>query len=138
MARLIEFIGNHWELVSVFLALLVALFAVETRRAGQTVTALYATHLINKQNALVLDIRDSNEFSAGHIPGALNIPYAKVKERISELESYRECPIILVCKLGQHSGTVGKWLREKKFRNIQRLSGGISGWVSDQLPLVKK
>lgn len=137
MERLIEFSINHWELVALFVGLLIALIITESRRAGATVSALQATQLINKQDAKVLDIRDAKEYRQGHITDAVNIPFNALEERIGELKPYKDVPIILVCKMGQHSGSAGKILRKKGYDNVVRLSGGLSSWQADNLPLVK-
>ena len=137
MERLIEFTINHWEMTGLFLVLLTAVIMTETRRGGAAVSSTQATQLMNKDEALVLDVRESKEFSEGHITGAVNIPYAKIDDRISEINKFKEKPVIIVCKMGQHSGAVGKTLKAKGFTDIHRLKGGISGWQADSLPLVK-
>lgn len=137
MERLFEFATHHWPLVSIFSGLLAALILVESRRAGRTISSHQATHLINKESAVVLDLRDKTDYDQGHITGAINVPYGSFKTRLSEIESFKDKPVILVCKLGQHSGAIGKHLYKHGFKDVRRLAGGISTWLSDQLPLVK-
>lgn len=136
MDRIIEFITNHWELVGIWTAFLVALLWDNNRRSGQSVSPTQATFMINKEDALVLDIRDQKEFNSGHLASAINIPYAKLGSRLDELNSYKERPIILVCKSGQTVGVAGKMLREKGF-NAMRLSGGMMEWSNQNLPVVR-
>jgi rhodanese-related sulfurtransferase len=57
--------------------------------------------------------------------------------RIAELDKYREKPVVLVCKMGQHSGAIGKKLGEQGFARVYRMSGGMMEWGAQQLPLVK-
>lgn len=135
--RILQFSTNHVALVSAFLGLLTALFYVESRRGGKTVSSQETTNLINAGNALVLDVRDAKEFQTGHITGAVNIPFTKVAERLGEIESHKDKTIILVCAMGQHAGMVGRTLHGKGFNDVRRLAGGISSWKSDGLPLVK-
>jgi len=78
--QLIEFVTNHWILVAVFLALLAALAVVESQRAGRKVGPQEAVMLLNRDEAVVVDIREKKEFSEGHIKGAIHIPMAKLKE----------------------------------------------------------
>lgn len=137
MGRLFEFVGNHLGLVSLFLASVVGLIAVESRRAGATVSNNQATQLINGKGAVVVDIREPKDFNSGHITGAINISFGTFKDRISELAMYKEKPIILVCAMGQHAGGIGKVLRENGFQDIRRLQGGIASWQGEHLPLVK-
>jgi len=95
------------------------------------------TNLINSDGALVLDIRAEKEYQSGHITGSTNIPYNKLNERMSEIEQYKDKPVVLVCAMGQHAGMAGRILHAKGFKSVRRLSGGISTWKSDGLPLVK-
>lgn len=136
MERVFEFVANHWELVGIFVFFLVALLWDNNRRAGGSVSPAEATVKINKENALVLDIRDAKDFNSGHLVNAMNIPYAKLAERMSELEKHKERPIILVCKTGQTVSVAGKMLREKGF-NALRLSGGMMEWSNQNLPVVR-
>lgn len=136
MDRLFEFIGNHWELVGIWFAFLIALFWDNSRRGGLSVSPAQATQMINKDNALVLDIREKKEFSTGHLVNALNIPYSNLASHLNELDAHKERQIILVCKTGQTVGIAGKMLREKGF-NVVRLSGGMMEWSNQNLPVVR-
>lgn len=134
--EIIAFLSQQWMLVST-LAVLVLIFAWRERiKNGQPVTTQQATILINADTAIWLDVRDKKEFEAGHMVDALHIPHDKVAERLNELESHRGKIIIVVDKLGQHAGSVGRLLGSKGF-NVQRLSGGIGEWQNQGLPLVK-
>lgn len=138
MERLVEFSINHWELVGLAIGLVIALIYTEARKSGKTISSQELTHLLNREAGVVLDIREAKEFREGHITGAINIPYASFNERWSVLEPHKEKPVVIVCKMGQHSGAIGKILKEKGFTDIRRLSGGIATWQGDNLPLVKE
>ncbi|MBL4795318.1 MAG: rhodanese-like domain-containing protein [Pseudomonadales bacterium] len=138
MEQLLEFSIKHWELVLLFGGLVAALIATESRRGGLGVSSAELTALLNKQNAVVLDVRDAKDYRDGHITGAINIPFASVEGRLVELGQYKENPIIIVCKMGQHSAGVGKTLRSNDFTDVRRLTGGIGTWLADSMPLVKK
>jgi len=92
---------------------------------------------VNKQSALVLDVRDPKAFSSGHIVDAVNIPHGAVAGRLAELEKYKEQPIAIVCAMGQHAGAVGAALRKAGFAHVSRLTGGMSEWRNQNLPVVK-
>lgn len=136
MDRLFEFVGNHWWLVGIWTAFLVALFLDNSKRSGKTVSPAEATLMINKEDALVLDIRDKKDFSAGHLANAMNIPFSSLASRLDELNAHKERPVILVCKSGQTVGVAGKMLREKGF-NAVRMSGGMMEWSNLNLPVVR-
>jgi rhodanese-related sulfurtransferase len=135
--QLFEFVLNHDMLVSVFVFLLIAFFINENRQGGATVSPSDLVKLINREDAVVLDIRDKKEFKEGHIVNAVNIPYASMNDKIQELDKFKERKLVIVCKMGQHSGAAGKKLRGLGFAEVQRLSGGISEWRASNLPLVK-
>jgi rhodanese-related sulfurtransferase len=137
MAQAFEFIANHYILVSIFIALLVAFFVNEGKQGGSAISSTNLVTLVNRENALVLDVRDSAEFGAGHIVSAVNIPYGVFDLRAAEIDNEKERPVVVVCKIGQHSGAVGKKLRTRGFVDVRRLSGGISEWSASNLPLVK-
>ena len=83
-------------------------------------------------------MRDKKEFAEGKVAGSLHIPFASLKERAVELEKYKDKQIILVDKMGQHSGMAGKTLQAEGFENVCRMTGGISEWKSSNMPLVRK
>ena len=137
LAQIFEFIGNHPFLVSLFAFLLVAFIIHERRQGGASVSPGSLVKLMNHEGAAIIDVRDSTEFNKGHITGALNFPYATLDSRVEELESYKEQPVVLVCKMGQHAGAVGRKLRARGFADVRRLSGGMAEWSSSNLPVIR-
>lgn len=131
------FLSEQWVLVSVLLVLVALLIFTENRKSGSSIGVHELTKMVNKNDAVILDLRDGKEFSSGHITGAFNIPYTKFKERSAELEKYREKPIILVDKMGQHTSTIGKQLAKEGYL-VSRLSGGMAEWVAQSLPVIRK
>ncbi|KZX73703.1 sulfurtransferase [Oleiphilus sp. HI0009] len=138
MDRLFEFIGNHWELVSIFFGLLFALWWTEKAKAGQSLSPLAVTQLLIKDEAVIVDVRDKKDFNEGRITGSIHVPFTSFKDRTSELETYKDKQIIIADKMGQHSGAAGKLLRAAGFENVARLQGGIAEWKASNMPLVKK
>ena len=96
-----------------------------------------ALQLINHKNAMVLDVRDESEFSAGHIRSAKLIPLLKLKERIGELERNRDKPIVVVCRSGNRSATACAMLGNNQFAQVYSLSGGMMAWQKSDLPIEK-
>jgi rhodanese-related sulfurtransferase len=137
MAQLFEFIGHHPILVGIFAVLLVLFVRNETQRGGKGVSPQELVNLVNKEGAIVLDVRDSKEFAAGHIVDAVNVPHTALESRLAELEKYKEKPVTIVCKMGQHAGTAGAMLRKAGFASVSRLSGGMTEWRNQNLPVVK-
>ena len=137
VAQIFEFIGNHYILVSVFVFLLVAFFVNEGKRGGAAISPNNLVNLVNRNGAVVIDIRDKKDFGNGHIAGAMNIPFSSIDSRVGELESYKEKPIVLVCKMGQHAGSIGRKLKSQGFEDVRRLSGGMAEWGANSFPVVK-
>ena len=137
MDKLFTFITNHPFLVGTFALLLALFIRNETQRGGRSVSAQQLVDLVNREDAVVLDLRDRKEFDAGHIVDSVNIPYASLESRLNDLEKYRERPLVIACKMGQHAGAAGTMLRKKGFANVSRLTGGIAEWRNQNLPVVR-
>lgn len=138
MDTLFEFVINHPILVGVFVVFLTLFIVNEIRRSGQSVSTHQLVNLVNTQGALIVDVRDASEYSAGHIVDAVNIPYTALQSRINEIEKYKEKPVVVTCKMGQHSGMAGTILKKAGFLDVSRLKGGYAEWERQNLPLVKK
>jgi rhodanese-related sulfurtransferase len=137
--QLFDFVQNHPLLVGAFLLVLTAWIAYEIRNSGSNgVTSSQATQLINREDAVVLDIREAGDFKAGHIAGARNIPQTKLEARLSELDKFKQKPVVVVCKHGQASGAALAKLAKAGFERAVKLKGGMSQWQADGLPVVRK
>ena len=138
METLFEFLGNHPFLVGTFGVLLLLFIKNEASRGGASVSPQELVNLVNHEEALVLDVRESGEYSEGHIVKSLNIPHGSLTQRIAELNKYKEKPVVVTCKMGQNAGAAGTMLRKAGFANVSRLAGGIAEWRNQNLPVVKK
>lgn len=138
MAQFIEFVGNHWILSTLWVALVTALILHRTKTSGESVSAQQAVMLINRSDAVVVDIRDKKDFDAGHIVDAIHIPLSKLGTRVTEIDKYKSAPVIVACRLGQHSADAVKVLKSAGFTNVLRLKGGMIEWRAQALPLVQK
>ncbi|MAT91529.1 MAG: sulfurtransferase [Halioglobus sp.] len=136
MALFLEFLAQQWVLVGAILVLFVLLIMHESRRSGPSLSPQQAINLVNGEKGLFVDLRDAGEFKKGHIVGAVNIPAAKLTERMAELEKYRDKPLVLVCKMGQQSGAAGKQLKAANYERVYKMSGGMMEWGNLQLPTV--
>ena len=101
------------------------------------VGALAAVQLINRRDALVLDVRDKADFTAGHIPNARNIPLAELGGRLREIEKFKSRPIVVNCQSGTRSAGVCGLLGKNGFGEVFALSGGLRAWVEASLPVEK-
>lgn len=137
MDQLFEFIGNHPIAVGLFAAMLALFVRNETKRGGESVSVQQLVDQVNRDNALVVDVRDAEEFRAGHIVDSINVPFANLESRLSELEPHKNRPLIIACKMGQHGNAAGMLLRKNGFESVSRLNGGMMEWRNQNLPLVK-
>jgi rhodanese-related sulfurtransferase len=137
MENLLEFVANHPYLIAAWVLSLAMLLWNESRKSGTSVTPNQAVTLINKQDAVVIDIRAKKEWATGHITDAINLPIADLDTRIAELNKYKSRPIIVVCNLGQTASSARKKLSAAGFEQVTRLSGGMTEWKGQNLPVIK-
>lgn len=106
-------------------------------RGIKEVDTTAALQLINHKNALVLDVREDDEYKAGHVLNSRLVPLGKLAARIGELEKYKEQPIVVVCRSGNRSGTACVMLGKQGFTQAYNLAGGVMAWQKANLPLEK-
>jgi rhodanese-related sulfurtransferase len=106
-------------------------------RVSHEVGAIEAVQLINRRDALVLDVRETGDYAAGHIANAKHLPEAQLADRLKELEKFRARPIVVSCRTGTRAPSVSGMLRKKGFAEAFALRGGIAAWQQASLPLEK-
>jgi rhodanese-related sulfurtransferase len=104
---------------------------------GPSVSTLEATQLINRSDALVVDLRSAEDYAKGHILGAKSIPLADLERRAGELEKLKAKPLILHCADGNRTGGGVALLRAKGFDKAHNLAGGYAAWLQAGLPVEK-
>lgn len=133
MERWLQFIGNHPFLFGLMAVLIVLFFFLENRRSGHKISPQSLGALAERENAMLIDLRDAKDFKAGHISGSRNIPFSQLKNHVQELKESNR-PLIFICNLGQVAGSAIQMVGHiKSFR----LDGGVSNWKAQGLPLVK-
>jgi rhodanese-related sulfurtransferase len=106
-------------------------------RGIKEVGTVAALQLINHKDALIVDVREQDEYDSGHLLNAKLIPLGTIKGRVGELEQYREQPIITVCASGQRSKIAAAQLKNRGFTQAYSLTGGLVAWRKAELPLEK-
>lgn len=133
-----EFINQNILLISVVVVsgggLLWQLFM---RSAGNEVNPVAATLLINREDAVVIDVREADEYAAGHLPEARNIPLSKLADRAGEIEKFKDKPVIVCCASGMRSGKACSELSKLGFAKLHNLAGGVDAWVGAGYPIKK-
>lgn len=97
-----------------------------------------ATLLINRQDALVVDVRETAEWSAGHIADARHIALGHLDKHLSEIDKYKDKPVIVVCASGNRSTAACGRLKKAGFQQVFNLAGGLNAWAEANLPMTRK
>jgi rhodanese-related sulfurtransferase len=130
------FIAQEWILVSVLIVLAYLYYWRERTKSGLPLTPNQVIALLNQEVAIIVDLREPADFRTGHILASLNVPYSRVINDSSELSAYKEKILVLVDKLGQHASAAGRKLAKEGYQ-VRRMSGGISEWQAQTLPLFR-
>ncbi|QOY94756.1 rhodanese-like domain-containing protein [Massilia sp. UMI-21] len=104
---------------------------------GKRATPLQATQMINRGKSLVLDVRTAEEFAAGHVRDAKNIPLADLANRVGELEKSKNRSVIVVCQNGPRADKAVRLLAAAGFEDAHALEGGQAAWIAAGLPVTK-
>ncbi|MBV6417090.1 MAG: Thiosulfate sulfurtransferase GlpE [Steroidobacteraceae bacterium] len=81
---------------------------------------------------VVLDVRTPEEFAAGHVPGAINIPHDQVKDRLAELGASKDRPIVVYCRSGKRAAKALAILHDAGYRRLSHMTGDMLGWKEDE------
>ena len=138
MSDFIAFVQLHWLWWVLLVVLVIAFALMEWIDKALGLLQLQPQQVVdrvNHQNAVVIDIRSAGDFQQGHIAHAVNIPRTDLT--VQKLTVYQSRPIILVCQLGQSVKAVGKQLQRQGLKNVMYLEGGMTRWLTDNLPVVK-
>ncbi len=137
MQRLLEFAQHHPYLIAALLVVILLFIGDELLRRMRKYREIPPTegvHLIN-QGAVVVDVRPSKDFGAGHVIGARNIPVSELDGRMTELDKFKEQPLIVCCDVGQTSQKAAGTLIKHGFKAVHTIKGGIKAWQNEHLPL---
>ena len=108
------------------------------RPSGNSVSPGEATQLINREDAVVIDVREAGEYNAGHLLDARHIPLGELAKRTAELDKFKDKPIILNCQSGARSASACSILSKAGFARVHNLEGGIAAWEQAGMPISRK
>ena len=109
----------------------------QLQNSGAGVSPTEAVQLINRQKAQVIDVCSADEFKAGHLVGAKNIPLPELAAGAKGLPGNKTTPLVVVCASGARSGKAVSQLKEMGYENAQSLRGGLAAWRAANLPVEK-
>ncbi|NLA68448.1 MAG: rhodanese-like domain-containing protein [Gammaproteobacteria bacterium] len=134
------FLGRNPMLSIALAGITVALVYTEVARLFRGFKSLRPaelTALINRENALVVDLRPAPDFEKGHIPGSKNVQMAQFDPENKALAAARSLPVVAVCKAGMTAVDAARRLRKAGFEKVYVLEGGIGAWQGADLPLAR-
>jgi len=135
----VDFVRNNLLLFVVALVSSGMLLWPLVRRSfgGPSVSPAEATQLINRQDALVIDVREPAEFAAGHLLGAKNLPLARLAAPGADVAKRKDRPVIVYCDGSDRAGKAASALKKLGFARVLNLAGGIKAWQDAGLPVEK-
>jgi rhodanese-related sulfurtransferase len=135
----VDFVRNNLLLfaVALFSGGMLLWPLVRRSTGGPSVTPAQATHLINREDAVVIDVREANEFAAGHVLGAKNLAIARMETAGADFVKKKDRPVIVCCDGGDRSAKALAALKKHGFTRVATLSGGVKAWQEAGLPVEK-
>lgn len=137
---LLAFAGRNELLSLALVGLTLAIIGNEVARLLRGFRGLRPaelTALMNRDNALVVDLQPATDFEKGHIPGSKNVQLSQFDPENKLLSSAKSLPVVTVCRTGQASGDAAKRLKKAGFDHVYTLDGGLAAWQQADLPLAK-
>ncbi len=142
MEQYLTFFSNHPILSIAWLAIFLMIIFTTIKIKMSPVKVIGTqelSFLVNKENAVLVDIRDENDFKARHIIDSRRLAKEKIaKNDFASLENDKDKPIIIICNAGISAQGVAEKLIKADFNKVNVLKGGINGWISAGLPVIKK
>lgn len=141
MQQYLEFFSQHPGLFAALGGVILLIIANEVHgnvTGGKRLSAPEAVRLINDREPVILDVRAAADYKRGHLQNAINVPLAKLQDRISEFGKDKSRPVLVYCALGGSSVEAATKLKKLGFAEAYPLRGGINGWQSSNLPVTAK
>jgi len=141
MQQFIEFIGNHPMLATIWVVLFLWLIysTINSHLSPVKEVGTHgATMLMNREDAVIVDIRTPADFKKGHILGAKTLTQEQVNGAdFKSLEKLKSKPIIVVCAMGMTARRTAMQMLKAGFSQVSVLKGGMNTWNSEGLPVKK-
>jgi rhodanese-related sulfurtransferase len=134
----VKFIVDNWMLILIALASGGMLFWPMLRGASSgSLTAQGAVQLINRERAVVVDVREPEEFAAGHVTGAKNVPLNELEQKLPGAVKNKSLPLLLICATGARAQRAVATAKKLGYEQAQAVSGGLKSWKEANLPVEK-
>jgi rhodanese-related sulfurtransferase len=133
----VKFILDHIFTVAIVVLSGGALLWPALTPRGRRATLLQVTQMINRGKTTLVDVRSPEEFAAGHLRDAKNIPLADLASRIGELDKSKNRTVVVMCQTGARSGKAARQLVAAGFGDVHSLEGGLAAWQAAGFPVTK-
>lgn len=118
------------------IVLLTSLLGISSAFADiPAVSPQQAAQMQAQQKAVIVDVRENDEWNSGHIAGAIHIPLNEVQNHLTELAKYQNSPLIMQCRSGARSAKAANILKIAGFQNVYNLEGGLNAWQKADLKI---
>ncbi len=138
MSQLGEFVVSHWDLflaLAIILTMLIGQPLSRRLRGFHDVDPQEAVGLMNRQDAVLVDVREDKEYREGHVAGSMHVPLSGLNKNLDRLQTVQDKPVIVGCRSGHRSSKAAGVLRKHGFEQVYNLKGGILAWENAGLPL---
>jgi len=130
--------ARHWRRFVVMVLSTQCLVSIADTRADTqepaSVTVQQAASMSDQRQAVIIDVREDEEWRQGHIPNAIHIPLSQLAGRMSELEQYKNGVVITQCRSGKRSSKAANMLKRAGFSQVYNMNGGLVAWLKSGLP----
>jgi len=140
MQQFLSYASNHALLAAATAVMAVLVLVNEFRMRTANFGSISPTEAVRLMNsgALLIDIRASDVFEAGHIPNARSVPGATIADGAKSLERFKDKAVIAYCDSGQTAGAAARHLGRLGFTQVYNLRGGLAAWRQENLPVEKR
>ena len=138
MDQIISFCIKHWPLCVSLITIILLIIANEflnKKQQGKSLSPQAVINLINHQKAIIFDLRPIDAYNKGHIINALHTTFEELQQQ--KMSKHKTKSVILVCTKGIQAAALAPKVRALGFNEVIVLSGGISAWQNENLPLIK-
>jgi len=133
----VDFFIDNWYLFALAAASGTMLMLPSLQGSTQGVGVMQAVQLINREKAIVVDVCEAEEFAAGHVGNAKNVPLGQLSERLPQVAKNKNVPLILVCTKGPRAQRAVGIAKGLGYEKAVALAGGLAAWREASMPVEK-
>ena len=133
-----KFIVDNWMLILIAVSSGAMLaWPLIRGTGGGSLTAQGAVQLINRERAVMIDVRDAAEYAAGHATGARNVPLDQLEQKLPGTVKNKTVPVLLMCATGARAQRALATAKKLGYEQAQVVGGGLKSWKDANLPIEK-